>query len=90
MPFGLFGSAVAQVGPGRLVALAACVLAFRRLPWVTAMHWSIPALRSWRHGVFAGWYVLLVPRRARALIAPQVRADWRVGRVLRDGEPVIV
>jgi NhaP-type Na+/H+ or K+/H+ antiporter len=54
-PFALFGSALEDVGPGRLVALAAAVLAFRRLPWVVLLHWVIPALRNWRHGAFVGW-----------------------------------
>jgi NhaP-type Na+/H+ or K+/H+ antiporter len=55
IPFDLFGYGALNIGPRRLVALAACIVFFRRLPWVTLMHWVIPALRNWRHGFFVGW-----------------------------------
>ncbi|GAA5931447.1 uncharacterized protein JCM15063_001470 [Sporobolomyces koalae] len=42
--------------PWKLVLLAICILAFRRLPVVLALHKAIPALPDLKQSLFAGWF----------------------------------
>ncbi|GAA5879332.1 hypothetical protein JCM1840_006952 [Sporobolomyces johnsonii] len=46
----------AYLTPWKLFLLAACILAFRRLPFLLAIHKLIPALPSMKQGIFAGWF----------------------------------
>lgn len=41
--------------PWKLFLLAVCILAFRRLPFLLAIHRGIPALPDLKQSLFAGW-----------------------------------
>lgn len=43
------------LAPWKLVLLAICLLAFRRLPWVMALWKCIPALPDTQQALFTGW-----------------------------------
>lgn len=42
--------------PWKLFLLAVCILAFRRLPFLLAIHRGIPALPDLKQSLFAGWF----------------------------------
>ncbi|GAA5904888.1 uncharacterized protein JCM6883_004900 [Sporobolomyces salmoneus] len=42
--------------PWKLFLLAVCILAFRRLPFLLAIHRGIPALPDFKQSLFAGWF----------------------------------
>lgn len=45
--------------PWKLFLLAVCILAFRRLPFLLAIHRGIPALPDLKQALFAGWSVCI-------------------------------
>ncbi|GAA5968092.1 hypothetical protein JCM11641_003727 [Rhodosporidiobolus odoratus] len=46
----------AYLTPWRLVLFGICILIFRRLPFILALHKFIPALDTYKKAFFAGWY----------------------------------
>ncbi|CAE6514254.1 unnamed protein product [Rhizoctonia solani] len=56
IPWYAYNDPVTGIVPWRIVVLAICVLLFRRLPWVVAIHKTIPAISSLREAIFLGWF----------------------------------
>lgn len=56
IPWYAYNDPVTGIVPWRIVVLAICVMAFRRLPWVVAMYKMIPAISDLREAVFIGWF----------------------------------
>ncbi|KAI8647216.1 Cation/H+ exchanger [Parasitella parasitica] len=56
IPWSSFYSADAPLTLWTLIGLASCVLLFRRLPVIIALHKYIPAISDWRQAIFAGWF----------------------------------
>ncbi|KAN0062787.1 hypothetical protein ACQY0O_004983 [Thecaphora frezii] len=68
----------AELGWGRMVALATAVLLLRRPPWVLAGKWWVAPLRGWRDAMFAAWFG---PVGVGAVFYTQVVKRW-----IREGE----
>ncbi|KAJ1726468.1 hypothetical protein LPJ61_005165 [Coemansia biformis] len=56
IPWGQLVGGAEFATPGRLAASALLIILFRRLPGLMAMARLIPAIRTFRESVFAGWF----------------------------------
>jgi len=56
IPWSSFNEATLGLSYWRLIVIAILILLFRRLPIVMALLKVIPALKTRREGIFAGWF----------------------------------
>ncbi|GAA5929313.1 hypothetical protein JCM10213_006346 [Rhodosporidiobolus nylandii] len=73
----------AYISPWRLVVLGICILLFRRMPFVFALHRFVPAIDGIKQAIFTGWFGPIgVSAIYYAILALHVLPDDRV--VLRS------
>ncbi|CAG8477674.1 12312_t:CDS:2 [Acaulospora colombiana] len=56
MPFSSFADVSLGLSYWRLIVMATLIILFRRVPIVMALMKKIPALKTYREGLFAGWF----------------------------------